>query len=204
MDMAANEQQSYTCAMEMACGSEKCSNIDMSLMDLDGSLKQYSYKIVTHGNISIATVDWQKTTDEARLNQQSCKVGTGMVDEQIQFNNQVFVCADDPERHSQLKLKTAVIVGKAGESVFFHGAMNDIDFKFGLLRRDTSSGEETFWLEQDTYRKIMTDHCISRKVSLQKDFQTKSDEEIRSHFARLGFVQVVEVYTGLKAIPLPS
>merc|ERR1712187_603956 len=69
MDLQANEQQSYTCSMVMVLesprGEERRENSDMGLMDLDGSLKQYSYKVVTHGNIQVSCVDWKKTTEDA-------------------------------------------------------------------------------------------------------------------------------------------
>merc|ERR1719247_2684645 len=113
MDLQANEQQSYTCSMEMelesSSGLQRRANSNMSLMDLDGSLKQYSYKIVTHGNVSVACVDWQKTTDEARQNRQvdktECRASNSHLGEQIEFNNKVLVCVKDQEKLTALKLK---------------------------------------------------------------------------------------------------
>lgn len=203
MDLAANEQQSYDCSMEMTLGEEIRSNSGMSLMDLDSSLKQYSYKIVTHGNVSVACVDWQKTTDEARakkhVDKTEAKASDSHLNEQISLNNKTFRCVKDPEKFSSLKLKSLGNVGKIGGDTFFYSAMNDPEFSCGLIRKDVGSGEETFYMEIESYTKHMIGYIAARKQMLQEDWRSKSDDEIRSHFQRLKFEQVVECYQALLA-----
>lgn len=198
MNLQANEQQSYTCSLEMILGSERRENSDMGLMDLDGSLKQYSYKVVTHGNIQVACVDWKQTTEEAmRVRSgagQSAKKFDARLGEQITIDGLEFICVDAPERQRDLKLKNTVVVGKVGESMI-HGAVGEL--KHGLIRRETS-GEESFWMERNDYFAYMIDHIIAKKQYLQGDFKLKPDDEIRAHFHRLALGQVKECHEALK------
>jgi histone-arginine methyltransferase CARM1 len=208
MNMMANEQQSYTCDFDMTLdssrGFERQENSDMGLMDLDGSLKQYAYKIVRHGDINVACVDWEKTTAEFLQSRQpprpsnGTSVSSGLLGTQVSLEGLLFVCVDAPEPLFELKLKNTTVIGKTGDDCFYRGAVGG-DLTLGLIRQD-GSGEQSFWMEKAAYTLYMIDKIVARKSHLEVSFQTKPDDEVILHLKKLSFYQVTEVYDALKAL----
>jgi histone-arginine methyltransferase CARM1 len=197
MDMMANEQQSYTCSMEMSLGSETRQNSEMCLMDLDSSLKTYAYKIIKHGNVVVAGVDWEKTTQEAR--QKTAKVmSSSFLGKEMSYADKIFVCVNCPALLAEIQHRKQTMTGKIGENIYIHGVAGDSGGKYGLLRKDGSSGEESFWMDKVYYTGYMIDHIVSRKSCLS-GYSVKSDDEIKAHFSKLQYEQVVECYQALIA-----
>lgn len=200
MDMMANEQQTYTCAMEMTLGDERRQNSDMSLMDLDSSLKQHSYKIVKHGEVSVACVDWEKTTAEARALRNPSKLKMSKnVAEQISFLGKTFICVNLPERYHELKLKNLATCGKIGDEIVFLSAVGDVETRGGLIRREAGTGEESFWMEKSVLDIEMIEVIVSKKKMLQGEFAVKADDQVRKHFEQLTSQQVADCFQALTA-----
>lgn len=209
MDLKANEQQSYTCSFEMvlesAGGPEKrLANADMSLMDLDSSLKEYCYKVVKHGDMSVACVDWQKTTEEAMQRRKPVvQSSSGHIAKEVALGDAMYVCVNAPVWLTEIKLKRLEVVGKTGNATFSK-AGGDVSaesraIRAGLIRQE-DSGEESFWMEKSAYTTHMIEVIVSRKTSLQQDFQTKPDNEVISHFRKLSDSQVRDCFEALNAM----
>jgi histone-arginine methyltransferase CARM1 len=198
MELVANEQQTYTCSMEMEqktdTGVEKRSNCDMGLMDLDGAQKTYSYKTVTHGNVSVACVDWEKTTQEARNRKKPClQLSQKRADQKAQYDGLEYYCTNVLDRYLELKSKPLAIVAKIGNDDML-GVIGDT--RRGLIRRE-ETGEESLWMEEKDFQDYMIEFVTQRKKHLQ-GYQEKPEDEVRSHFKKLQFFQVKEVFDALR------
>merc|ERR1712059_180748 len=171
-------------------GVERRRNADMGLMDLDGALKQYSYKIVTHGNIKVACVDWEKTTAEARKPKASLEAGKSnaspaqinFVGQRDQFDGVEYFCANNPEKLRELKAKELEIRGKMGENSTVLGPIQTRKEKRGtvgkvLVRRECT-GEESLWMEKGDYKGFMIDRVVALKEHLT-GYGSKSDDAVQ-------------------------
>jgi hypothetical protein len=203
MELVANEQQTYTCSMDMtletSSGKETRSNCDMGLMDLDGALKTYAYKTVTHGNVKVACVDWEKTTEDARnrkkaqsVSAQTATLGKAHYLTTAEYDGLVYICANIWVRYEELKSKPMACVAKMGTSEML-GVPGDT--RRGLIRRE-ENGEESLWMEKTDYREFMIGYIASRPQCLQ-GWQEKSSCEIKSYFRTLQDYQIRECYDGL-------
>jgi len=209
MNLKANEQQSYTClfdiVLESAGGSEKrLANEDMSLMDLDSSLKEYCYKVVKHGDMSVACVDWEKTTQEAiQRRNPPVQSGNAQLAKEIVMGDTMYVCVNAPLWLAELKKKKLEVVGKTGNAMFSKAggdvAAEARTVRAGLIRQE-DSGEESFWMEKSAYKTHMIEFIVARKTSLQQDFQTKPADEIISHFKKLSDSQVRDCFEALNTV----
>jgi len=196
MNMQANEQQSYTCSMDMVLqsyqdGDQRRQNSDMGLMDLDMSHKKYAYKFVTHGNVRTGCVDWQKTTEEARKNRAAAQAllnGTPSKHwgKTATLKDIDFMCVNAPEKLVELKIRQRVIMGKIGDDAF---QSVKGDTSAGLIRRD-GNGEESFWMQKDDCKAYMIEHIVVRKAQLQVSYQKTPDDELRKHFEGLELSQI--------------
>lgn len=209
IDMQANEQQTYDCKIDMTLDSKKDGpqrrqNDNLNLMDLDSTLKSYEYKIVTHGNVQVAAVDWVKTTEEARARWKAAKNASTspdtMTGREMAFNDKIFVCVDCPDKFKEYKQRQRVIIGKIGEKVVVHGIKDDKTFKYGLLRVDGNKNEESFWLQTDAYTELMMEYIIKHKSKLAGAFSTTDDAGVRAHFKQLTQSQMNDCYQGLRKL----
>jgi histone-arginine methyltransferase CARM1 len=153
MELVANEQQTYTCSMDMtletSSGKETRSNCDMGLMDLDGALKTYAYKTVTHGNVKVACVDWEKTTEDARnrkkaqsVSAQTATLGKAHYLTTAEYDGLVYICANIWVRYEELKSKPMACVAKMGTSEML-GVPGDT--RRGLIRREENTRKAYGW-----------------------------------------------------------
>lgn len=204
MELVANEQQTYTCSMDMQMktpsGVEKRSNCDMGLMDLDGAQKTYSYKTVTHGNISVACVDWEKTTQEARNKkkkqyfQVSGELYAKRLGEVAQYDGLEYICTNLDDRYQEMRSKPLSIVAKVGNCDFL-GVVGDT--RRGLIRRE-ETGEESMWMEKSDFTEYMIGYIVLKKKCLQ-GMQETLDADVKSHFRKLQFFQVKEVFDAIRS-----